>query len=116
MYTAGISIFAKGGLQNGGIRPSESLCNKIYGFDGSVCHTDSISRQVILVRKAGFKRIRFRFRIIPDSVNPCAQICFQCSKIYFAIDIGAEISSYRMLIFIGVVSVSFNQWWSVFYR
>ena len=108
VHTAGIRILAESRLQNSRIRTPESLCYEIDGFSRAVCHTDGIGRQMIQPGYPGFKRVGFRFGVVADTPNPLAQVRFQKRKVYLALNVGTEISRYRAVIFVGVISVSFN--------
>ena len=108
VHAAGIGIFTESGLHNGGVCPAESLCGKIDGFGSSVRHAHCLGRKTVAAGKAGLKRVRLRFGIVADAVNPGTQMRLQGREVHPAVNVRAEVCRNGTAVFIGIVSVSFN--------
>lgn len=108
VHAAGIGIFTESGLHNGGVCPAESLCGKIDGFGSSIRHAHCLGRKTVVAGKTGLKRVRLRFGIVADAVNPGTQMRLQGREVYPAVNVRAEVCRNGTAVFIGIVSVSFN--------
>ena len=87
VHAAGIGIFTESGLHNGGVCPAESLCGKIDGFGSSVRHAHCLGRKTVAAGKAGLKRVRLRFGIVADAVNPGTQMRLQGREVYPVVNV-----------------------------
>ena len=75
---------------------------------GKVHYTKSTSERTVAAGKAGLKRVRLRFGIVADAVNPGTQMRLQGREVYPAVNVRAEVCRNGTAVFIGIVSVSFN--------